>query len=286
MRGLVVRSLAILTMAALLLLLAGAAAAQPADVHVPVPEGWTAVDEEYRFGPENLWEYINGAADLFLTYGFQELVVLDMEQGDAALSVSVYDMGRQLDAFGIYESEKPADGDGIDGVGAAAVLQPPYRGLILKDRWYVKVEVGGGDVDAPALEAAMRDIAAGLPGSDDLPAALLALPSKGRKPGTVAYTGSSFLGLDDLEGCLHADYEVDGVGFQLFVMKPSKGLQGNKRGKWAVADGQNGDKVYRREIPYTGTVVLVGDDEQLLGVAGLENGDQALALLASMKDGS
>jgi len=281
-----VKRIAILMIAAPLLLLAGAVAAQPAGVGVPVPEGWTAVDEEYRFGPDNLWEYINGAAELFLTYGFQELVVLDMEMGDSALSVSVYDMGQPLDAFGIYESEKPADGAGLEGVGAAAVLQPPYRGLLLKDRYYVKVEVGGGDVDAPALEAAMRDIATGLPGSDDLPAALLALPSKGRKPGTVAYTGSSFLGIDDLEACLHADYEVDGVGFQLFVMPPSKGLLANKRGKWTVADGRNGDKVYRREIPYTGAVVLVGDDDELLGVAGLKDGDQALSLLNSMKDGS
>lgn len=280
------KRIAILMTAALLLLLAGAAAAQPTGVSVPVPEGWMAVDEEYRFGPENLWEYINGAADLFLTYGFQELVVLDMEMGDAALSVSVYDMGAPLDAFGIYESEKPADGAGLEGVGAAAVLQPPYRGLLLKDRYYVKVEVGGGDVEAPALEAAMRDIAAGLPGNDELPAALLALPSKGRKPGTVAYTGTSFLGIDDLEACLHADYEVDGVDFQLFVMSPSKGLLANKRGKWTVTDGKNGDMVYRREIPYTGAVVLMGDDEQLLGVAGIEDADQAHSLLNSMKDGS
>jgi hypothetical protein len=141
-------------------------------------------------------------------------------------------------------------------------------------------------VDAPVLQAVMKDIAAGLPGKDVLPPALLALPEKGRKPGTVAYTGSSFLGVDDLQGCLHADYEMDGQTFQLFVMAPSKGLLANKRGKWAVTDGEDGEKVYRREVPYTGTVVLAGVGAQLLGVAGLEDGDQALALLQSMKDGS
>jgi len=269
-----------------LLLLSPWAVAQPADVHVPVPGEWTAVDQEYRYGPDNLWEYINGAAELFLTYGFQELVVLDLENDEAALSVSVYDMGQPLHAFGIYESEKPADGTDLEGVAAAAVLQPPYRGLLLKDRYYVKVEVGSGDIDGPALEAAMRDIAAGLPGDDRLPAALLALPSKGRKPGTVAYTGSGFLGLEDLTACLHADYEVDGVPCQLFVMPPSKGLLANKHGKWVVTDGRQGQKVYIREVPYTGAVVLVGDDDQLLGVAGLADHEQALSLLNSLKDGS
>ena len=44
--------------------------AQPPGLHVPVPAGWTAVDQEYRFGRDDLWEYINGAAELFLTYRF------------------------------------------------------------------------------------------------------------------------------------------------------------------------------------------------------------------------
>ena len=86
----------------------GQASDQPAEFHVPVPDGWTSVDQEYRYGRDNLWEYINGAAELFLTYRFRELVVADFEQGDRALTVSVYDMSRALDAFGVFESEKPA----------------------------------------------------------------------------------------------------------------------------------------------------------------------------------
>ena len=110
-----------LTLCALVALLSAAgtavpAAAQPAgqaeEIHVPVPGGWTAVDQEYRYGRDNLWEYINGAAEIFLTYRFRELIVADFEQGDMALSVSVYDMSRPLDAFGVYESEKPAEAEG------------------------------------------------------------------------------------------------------------------------------------------------------------------------------
>lgn len=94
--------------------------AQPPEIHVPVPGGWTAVDQEYRYGREDLWEYINGAAELFLTYRFRDLVVADFEQGDGALTISLYDMGSPLDAFGIYETEKPAEhvpgvGEPIDG---------------------------------------------------------------------------------------------------------------------------------------------------------------------------
>jgi len=105
---------------------ASMAVAQPEPIHVPVPSGWTAIDEEYRYDRDNLWEYINGAAELFLTYGFSELIVLDVEKGDSGLTLSVYDMGSSLGAFGIFEREKPSSGDLLAGIGARAILQPPF----------------------------------------------------------------------------------------------------------------------------------------------------------------
>ena len=159
------------------------AAAQPPGVQVPAPDGWTAVDQEYRYGRDDLWEYINGAAELFLTYRFQELVVADFEKGDGALTVSVYDMGSPLDAYGVYETEKPAEAEVLADAGSAALLQPPYRGLLIKDRYYVKIEAGGGDISAEALGGALRNVAEGLPGENGLPAQLAALPEQGRVPG-------------------------------------------------------------------------------------------------------
>lgn len=272
--------------------LAGAAAPAAAQaneapqIHVPVPAGWTAVDQEYRYGRDNLWEYINGAAELFLTYRFQELIVADFEQGDRALSVSVYDMGRPLDAFGAFESEKPDDGESLAGLGSAAVLQAPYRGLLLKDRFYVKVEAGGGDVTAPMLEAAMKDIAAGLPGDDALPAQLAALPDADRVPGTVAFAGANFLGLDDLKNCLYADYKKsDGLEYRLFVMAPSRAFLANGKGRWTSGpdpSGTAGGLLFSRQIPYTGSVVLLGDETQLVGVSGLKDVASAVALLQTL----
>ena len=259
------------------------AAAQPEPVQVPVPAGWTSVDEEYRFDRDSLWEYINGAADLFLSYGFRELVVLDLEQGDSALSVSVYDMGRPLDAYGVFERERPADGDPLAGAGALAVLQPPYRGLLLKDRFYVKVEVGGGDVSGDLLGRAMRDIAAALPGSDDLPPQLKSLPEQGRVPGTVAFAGRDFLGLADLRNCLHATYkQADEFEYRLFVMTPSKAFLNGKSSKWTSEIRPDGSLFFWREIPYEGVVVLQGNEKQLLGVAGFADRETAAALLESL----
>ena len=275
-----------IVLGSVLVLLAAAAipaAAQPQrpqDVHVPVPEGWTAVDQEYRYDRESLWEYINGAAEMFLSYRFRELVVADFEQGDGALTIYVYDMSRPLDAFGIFEAEKPAKAVVVEDVGSAALIQVPYRGLMIKDRFYIKIEVGSGDISAEKLRGALRDVAAGLPGNSDLPPELAALPEEGRLPGTVAFAGSDFLGFEDLSGCLHADYEdAEGEAYRLFVMEPGSSFLRNAGDKWTRSE-HDGRLMFSRSIPYRGVVVLVGDEERMIGVCGFETVATATEALA------
>ena len=279
MRRIVLCSVLVLLVAAVIT--AVAQPPQPPELHVPVPTVWTAVDQEYRFGRENLWEYINGAAEMFLTYRFRELIVADFEQGEGAITVSVYDMGLALDAFGIFETEKPAAAEVLADIGSAAVLQAPYQGLLIKDRFYVKIEAGGGDVPAEAFRGALQDVAAGLPGDSSLPPELAALPDDGRVPGSVAFSGINFLGFEDLRGCLSADYEdADGAAYRLFVMKPNAAFLRNDSGKWAQSE-HDGRLMFTRQIPYSGVVVLLGDEERLIGVSGVDEIEAAIEVLTS-----
>ena len=265
-----------------LLLILVATLPAAAQVHVPTPDGWTGFDEEYRYGRETLWEYINGAAELFLNYQFQELVAADFERGEAFLTVSIYDMGFPIDAYGIFEAEKPASAVVLDEPGAAAVLRAPYQGLMIKDRYYVKVEIGGGNVDDTDLAAVLVDVAGSLHGEDGLPPELEALPVEGRLPGTVAFAGSNYLGFEDLAGCLYADYEGgDDDGYRLFVMKPSGAFLRNEKGKWSQSESE-GRMVFSREIPYRGVVVLMGDEASLLGVSGIADMVTASNILISI----
>jgi hypothetical protein len=250
---------------------------------VPVPAGWHAPDQEYRFGPDNLWEYINGGAELFLTYHFRELAVRDLERDDLFATLSVYDMGHPMNAFGVFERECPAGHPRLADPGAGAVLQPPYQGLMYKDRFYVKVEAGGGDLDAAVLREILAAAAAGLPGTDDPPAQLALLPAENRVPGSVAYTGSDFLGVADLRNCLHADYEDPATGraYQVFAMRAGGDPFATLSRRWHVEE-KAGEVVAWREIPYRGVVVLRRTDRGALGIVGCEDREQALALLAAM----
>ena len=40
-------------------------------VEFPDVEGWEKTSEVKTYTPDNLWEYINGAADQFIEYGFR-----------------------------------------------------------------------------------------------------------------------------------------------------------------------------------------------------------------------
>ena len=65
-----------------------AGAAVPADASLPATArqvltwlpgdkpvaGWKRTKAPQVFGPDNLWEFIDGAAETYLTFGFQELV--------------------------------------------------------------------------------------------------------------------------------------------------------------------------------------------------------------------
>ncbi len=251
---------------------------------VPIPEGWDAPDQEYRYGPDNLWEYINGAAELYLTYNFRELAVRDLERGDQYATLSVYDMGHPMSAFGIFERESPADREILDEPGAGAILQPPYQGLMYKDRFYVKVEAGGGDVDETLLREILAAAAAGLEGADSPPAELALIPNADRVPGSVAYTGRDYLGLADLRNCLHADYEDpdSGQAYQVFAMRAGGDPFATISRQWHVQE-DGGHVVAWREIPYQGVVVMRKTDSGALGVAGcpdLESAQRRLHELA------
>ncbi len=256
-------------------------------VAVPIPAGWQAAGEVLRLPPDRLWEYINGADALFLDYGCQELAVADIARGERAITLSLYDHGTPLNAFGIFQRERGAGGEPPGGLDAPAVLQPPLRALLAKDRFYVKLEVVAGDLDAAELGAVLRDVAGRLPGRDAPPAELSLLPAAHQVPGSVGFARRDFLGLAELRNCLHATYrQPDGPAeYQVFLLWPDERFFAGLGPRWQVEQAAAGRLLWR-EVPYRGLVVMLEDAATLIGVAGLDDLDAARQLLASLSAGT
>jgi hypothetical protein len=197
---------------------AAACAATTADMLPPASplDGWHMREGARAYTPANLYEYIDGNADLFLSYGFADLSVGDYTpvKGEGWISVDVYNMGTPLQAFGIFGAEKPVD------VEPAAVGAQGYasEGLIAfwKGPYYVKVSLVEGE-DKDAAKRLAEVAADRISAEPTMPAELARLPAEKRVPGSERYVKSGALGHKFLVEVVSADYKLDGSTGALYI---------------------------------------------------------------------
>lgn len=234
--------------------------------------GWSRDGKVEQFVPDNLYEYIDGAAENFLACGFELLAVQNYVNGKKqALTAEIYFHGTPENAFAIYGSERPLAGAylalGSEGYHEEGVLN------FISDAYYVKLnafDLGAeGDDTLRAMAAA---IAARIGGHNVLPAELAFFPAAGRIAHSERYVPSNFLGHEFLGAAFAVDYERDGRKFRLFLMSPIDPAAVLRR--WASLD-----KVFAGEIrpgalplrvndPYNGLVRLVWQRSFLCGSIG------------------
>jgi hypothetical protein len=279
LRSLALRSLALLPS---LLLIAATTVATMPDV-----AGLEQSSEVQRFGPENLWEYINGGAEVFVQYGFQQLEVADYSSDDLSFTLSLYDMGSALGAFGMLDKEASEKTTMLE-IGGLAVVSPPYQALLFKDRWYVKLEVLEGELSPETGAETLTRVAEALPGEDGLPAELQRLPQSELVPGSQSFVAEGYLGLSELRRCVFARYlDSDGVEYQVFTVVPAEDATAEETWKsletrWTRID-QEARVVLARMVPYSGLAgVTRGSSGELIGVAGCKSKEALLQRLAQL----
>ena len=72
----------------------------------PLPTDVTREEAASFYEPDNLYEYIDGGADVFLLYDFQRLLHQNFKAGKGEITADIYDMGKAENAFGIYSAER------------------------------------------------------------------------------------------------------------------------------------------------------------------------------------
>lgn len=267
-------------------------AAPPALSAFSALDGWAPESEPRIYGPENLWDEINGGAEVFVSYGFRELEIREITADSITVSVGIYDMGSRLNAYGMFRTETPEDAE-FGPIGVRSYIVAPYLGLLLKDRFYVKASAYTGKMGEAEYAALLASLAAALPGGDDLPDELALLPAEGKIAGSDRFTRESFLGLKELRHCVHARYG-DGTDreWKIFRIVPVGNENAEKTWaklakKWSNP-GVRGASLLTREVPYQGTIGVVRSGDGIIGVAGLEGKeltDRLLQLAASSPPG-
>ena len=237
---------------------------------LPDLEGWRRDGGLRLFGPDTLFEHINGAAENFLACGFELLAVQDYAgEAGQSLSAEIDFHGTPENAFAIYSSERPLAGAylalGSEGYHEEGVLN------FISDAYYVKLNAFDlGAQGDEALQALAAAIAARINGHNALPPELAFFPAAGRIAHSERYVPGNFLGHEFLGAAFVVDYERGGRKFRLFLMSPVDPAAVLRR--WAALDkgfaGEVKPGALRLSDPYNGPLRLVWQRGHIGGSIG------------------
>jgi hypothetical protein len=139
-------------------------------------EGWKAVGDPSPYTSKTIFQYMNGAAELYLAYNFEGLKTFRFERpGSPSIIVEVYEMGSPEDAYGVFafEQQDPEAGIGQGSEFGGGLLR------FWKGRNFVTIF---GEEPRPDIEEAIlilgRRIAATITDSGNPPKLLGYLPDR------------------------------------------------------------------------------------------------------------
>jgi hypothetical protein len=201
-----------------LMMACGASAATAGDgTTFPAIAGWTLAPPpgDSVYTPDNLWDIIDGAAELFLSYGFVDLRI--GEYSDSAgtdVRVELYRHSSRENAFGMYSQERIPDYHFIE-IGTQGYVEERVLNFFT-GVYYVKISSHrDGQTGINAMLLIGRRVAEHLQQEPGWPAVLALLPAEKRIANTESFIAENFLGYSFFHSAFTRRYEQ---GLTLFVM--------------------------------------------------------------------
>jgi hypothetical protein len=239
----------------------------------PEIPGWKLQEDNRVYNSNDLWELIDGAADIFLSYGFIDLHIAEYINKDQIIRVELYRHSSTDNTYGIYSAERMPDYPqvkiGSQGYKSQGVLN------FLAGNYYVKIMSAGQKEAEESIIAQVAvkvdKILAQTPG---LPEVLHLFPEEGKENLSDAYIAQNFLGYSFFNSAFTTRYKNE-TEFQLFIIRARpeeiqhmldeymKVLKENK--------SQKKDNLWIVNDPFNGTIFLEVKGNYLIGVINTEN---------------
>lgn len=257
--------------------------------------GFKKVEGPTYYGPDTLFDYINGGAELFLAYGFLELMVVELAEDrnhPNRATLEIYNMGTLENAFGVFKTEEGDQTYRLPG-GAEGRLE---NGLLqfYKGKFYVKVFLPPQSEAYPkVVEKIGKTIEERIKGTFSKPAFLDLFPVTDRISGSENYTSKDFLGQPFFKGMASAQFVQEGKTYRIFLsVEPNKeeaekSFQAYReyliRENAYQGDLEGGIRGFIGRDPYYGDCVVSLTMGRIVGILG--NPGDALSLLKRMEGG-
>jgi hypothetical protein len=194
------------------------------DIYQALPDqvlDWKAEAEDVVYDRETLYDYMNGGAEVYLAFDFQQVFVRKFKRaGEDEIILDIYDMGSPAEAFGVFSCDREDEGAGIgqDSEYGFGLLR------FWKGRYFVSVIAAGDDQAAkPAIFELGKSVAELLGPEGAKPEILKLLPDKDLIKDRISFFHSNvnlnnrffiasdnILNLDRSTDCVFAEYEEKG----------------------------------------------------------------------------
>ncbi len=260
--------------AALLVACGMAGAAAPACGLVP---GWSQKGETRSYESENLFEYMDGNAEGYLIYGFQNMHGVTCEKDGATLVIDISDFGDDDSSYGMFSANRDPRQPGAKiGMGGQIV---PRRAVFAKGRYYVEVAANPeGDFTATLGQwtAALEKL---VDGSSTPPAALAWFPAE--KQQSLRLVPESVLGIRILKRGYVGQYEAG----KAFVVQDESGaaLMQKLRARFGeTKPAAVGDEAFQASDQYLGRLCIFRKGRFIGGYANVPEGQDPVALAAAL----
>jgi len=187
---------------------------------LPQLNNWTMTEEPSSYFPETLFEFINGAAEIYLAYDFKELTVTQYGQkgSTASMSVEIYEMSNETNAFGIYGAERFPNNNFIS-IGVQGYVEEGMLNYLI-GKYYVKLLCfEGGDRYGEYLDLFAKAIAEKTQGQTTFPALLNHFPREGLVANSEKFILKNVMGYSFLHDGYLSNYNVDDFEFDCFIIQ-------------------------------------------------------------------
>lgn len=244
------------------------------DTLFPEIEGWEWSGIVQVFTSESLFDYIDGAAELYLSYDFHELQVAEYhDQEETIIAVEIYRHKTPLHAFGIYSQERPIEATFLD-IGAQGYVEGMMLNFVLGP-YYVKINAHlGGSKTQKVLQHFGKRVAEQLGGTASLPEILSCFPEQRRLSNSERFVARDFLGHRFLHHGFTADYGDSNTTFTLFIIEGADPKDcGEMLQEYLQLTGYSQKEAkeghYTLPDPYHGEITLVWKGKLIWGAINL-----------------
>jgi hypothetical protein len=250
-------------------LFAGIAAAAPGCDLVP---GWTQSGPARSYTADNLFEYMDGNAEGYVLYNFQEMHGVTCKKGAVTFVLDISDMGDADFSYGLFSSNRDLRQPAYAvGMGGQIV---PRRLIFAKGKYYVEIAADPEGDHTAALKAFAAALDKALPGDATPPPALSWFPKE--KQQSLRLVPESVLGLRVLKRGYMAQYDY-GKAFVVQDDAAAGVMQKLKARFGDTTPAKIGDEAFQATDKYLGRLCIFRKGWYVGGYA-ITGGEDPVAL--------